>query len=68
MPLISLSGYPAATTTFLQGLIPPTFIVANWPNFRLHNSEGAGKKYMRPSKLAAEFLSNICQKGPKTFS
>jgi hypothetical protein len=39
--------------------------VANWPNFRPHNSKGAGKKYVQPNKLAAEFLSNICQKGPK---
>ncbi len=39
--------------------------VPNWPNFRLQNSKGAGKKYVRPSKLAAEFLLNICQKGPK---
>jgi hypothetical protein len=39
--------------------------VANWPNFQPHNSKGAGKKYVGPSKLAAEFLSNICQKGPK---
>jgi hypothetical protein len=38
--------------------------VANWPNFRPHKSKGAGKKYVRPSKLGAEFLSNICQKGP----
>jgi hypothetical protein len=42
--------------------------VANWPNFRPHNSKGAGKKYVRPSKLAAEFFKNICQEGPKTFS
>ncbi len=39
--------------------------VPNWPNFRPHNSKGAGKKYVRPSKLAADFLSNIFQKGPK---
>jgi hypothetical protein len=39
--------------------------VANWPNFWPHNSKGAVKKYVRPKKLAAEFLSNIRQKGPK---
>jgi hypothetical protein len=39
--------------------------VANWPNFRLQTSKGAGKKFVRPNKLAAEFLSNIRQKGPK---
>jgi hypothetical protein len=33
--------------------------VANWPNFRPHNSKGAVKKYVRPKKLAADFLSNI---------
>jgi hypothetical protein len=41
--------------------------VANWPNFRPHNSKGAVKKYVRPKTLAAEFLSNVRQKGPKTF-
>ncbi len=30
--------------------------VANWPNFRPHNSKGAVKKYVRPNKLAAQFL------------
>jgi hypothetical protein len=39
--------------------------VANWPNFRPHNSKGAVKKYVRPKTLAAEFLSNVRQKGPK---
>jgi hypothetical protein len=39
--------------------------VANSPNFRPHNSKGAGKKYVQPNKLAAELLSNIRQKGPK---
>jgi hypothetical protein len=39
--------------------------VANWPKFRPHNSKGSGEKCVRPSKLAAEFSSNICQKGPK---
>ncbi len=42
--------------------------VANWPNFRPHNSKGADKNCVRPNKLAAEFLSNVRQKGPKNFS
>jgi hypothetical protein len=34
-------------------------------NFQPHNSKGAVKKYVRPKKLAADILSNICQKGSK---
>jgi hypothetical protein len=48
---------------FQPGLI--TSRVANWLNFRPHNSKGAGKNYVQPNKLAAEFLSNIRQKSPK---
>jgi hypothetical protein len=44
-----------------------SFSVANWPNFRPNNLKGAGKKFMWPNKLAAEFLSNIRQKGQKLF-
>ncbi len=42
--------------------------IANWLNFRPQNSKGAGKKFVRLKKLAAEILSNIRQNGPNTFS
>jgi hypothetical protein len=39
--------------------------VAKGPKFRPQNSKGALQKYVRPEKLAAEFSSNMPEKGRK---